>query len=213
MKYYKLLTQDLKSYNNTQWELNKTITVDIPGNTMCTNQVLHCYNHPLLAVILNPIHAAISDPRLFEIEVDEIVAGDGLKFASKSQTLIKEIPLPEISLEQKIEFSIRVAKLVCKDEKWNEWADSWLNGSDKSKKSAWAAGAAAAAAAAYWAAGAAAYWAAANAAGAAAYWAAANTADAYARAAWVRAASAFTDKNEFNQKMIDIIEEIVKVKS
>ena len=127
-KYYKLLSQDLTSFNNTKWELNETITISVPGNQMCTNQVLHCYNHPLLAVILNSIHADIFKPRLFEISVDIIVNSDGLKFASKSQTLIKEIPLPEISTEQVTEFSIRVAKLVCKDEKWNSWADSWLDG-------------------------------------------------------------------------------------
>lgn len=136
-KYYKLLSQDLKSFNNTQWELNKTITVNIPGNTMCSKQVLHCYNHPLLAVLLNPIHADIYTPTLFEINVDEIVNNDGLKFASKSQTLVKKLSIPEISIEQKIEFGIRVAKLVSKDKIWNLWADNWLNGSDKSVESAY----------------------------------------------------------------------------
>lgn len=27
MKFYKLLTQDMTSHNNTKWEVNKTITV------------------------------------------------------------------------------------------------------------------------------------------------------------------------------------------
>lgn len=211
MKYYKLLTQDLKSHNNTQWELNVPVTINIPGNTMCTDQVLHCYNHPLLAVIFNPIHAAISDPRLFEIEVDEIVASDGLKFASKSQTLIKELSIPEITLQQKIEFGIRVAKLVYKDSTWNLWADNWLNGSDKSKESAIAAYNSAAFAALSFV--------------TTSDFFAANAAyrSAYSASTLVYthvicdsiidyAASAASDTNEFNQKMIDIIEEIVKVK-
>ena len=195
MKYYKLLTQEMTSHNNTKWELNVPVTIEKEGNKMCTDQVLHCYNHPLLAVILNPIHANIKNPLLFEISVDNIVASDGLKFASKSQTLIKEIPLPEISLEQKIEFGIRVAKTIYTEKKWNEWADKWLDGSDRSKESA-DNGAADAAYAAY----AAAYGA----------YAAANAVAAYAANA-ANAAAYAAAKNEFNQKMISIIESIVKM--
>jgi len=187
MKYYKLLTQDLKSHNNTQWQIGVPVTIQKEGVEMCTDQVLHCYNHPLLAVLFNPIHADILNPKLFEISVDKIVNTDGLKFASKSQTLIEEISLPQINTEQKVEFAIKVAKIVYKASKWNLWADSWLNGSDRSKESAADARAADAAA-----------------------WAAAYAADA-AAAAWAAASAA--DKNEFNQKMIDIIEEIVNVKA
>jgi hypothetical protein len=219
MKFYKLLTQDLTSHNKTKWELNKTITVTKEGIQMCTDQVLHCYNHPLLALIFNPIHAKISNPRLFEINVDAIVNTDGLKYASKSQTLIKELTIPEITTEQRIEFAIRVAKLVCKDTKWNTWADNWLDKSDRTKESASDAGSAAAYA--YHAAAYAAYDAAkaasaraAYAAHAAAYHAAASAAaSAYAAAADAVAKAAADDEvvyHEFNEKMIEIIESIIK---
>ena len=99
MKYYKLLSQEMTSHNNTKWEVGVPITISKEGNQMCTDQVLHCYNHLMLAVIFNPIHGNIKNPLLFEIEVDKIVNTDGLKFASKSQTLIKEISLPEINIE------------------------------------------------------------------------------------------------------------------
>ena len=209
MKYYKLLDQKMTSHNNTKWEIGVPITISKEGNLMCTDQVLHCYNHPLLAVILNPIHANIKNPLLFEISVDNIVDSDGLKFASKSQTLIKEIPLPEISLEQRVEFSIRIAKLVYTEKKWNEWADSWLNGSDKSRESADDAAYAANGTAYAYATAAAAY-----AANGASY-AANGTAYAYATAATAYASAAVNAaaKNEFNQKTIDIIESIVKVES
>ena len=49
-KYYKLLTQKMTSYNNTKWEIGKTIAVAKPGDKMCSDEVLHCYNHPMLAV-------------------------------------------------------------------------------------------------------------------------------------------------------------------
>jgi hypothetical protein len=213
MKFYKLLTQDLTSHNKTKWELNKTITVTKEGIQMCTDQVLHCYNHPLLAILFNPLHANISNPRLFEIEVDKIVNTDGLKYASKSQTLIKELIIPEISLEQKVEFAIRVAKLVYKDTKWNTWADNWLDKSDRTKESAYAA-----AYAVY------AYHAAANAACHAANAAARAARDAaYADAAADAAADAvnaaanrgayatcYADKDKFNKQMIEIIESIIE---
>jgi hypothetical protein len=219
MKYCKLLTQNLTSRQDTKWEIGVPITVTEAGNEMCSNQVLHCYNHPMLAVIFNPIHADIRNPKLFEIEVDKIVNTDGLKFASKSQTLIKEISLPEIAIEQKVEFAIRIAKLVCKDELWNAWADDWLAGKDRFNKvlalATRDAGRAAGRAAADAAADAAAYTAnaadaadAADAANAAAY--AANAAAyAAAYAAYAADAADADTKNEFNKKMIEIIESIV----
>lgn len=225
MRYYKLLTQEMASHKDTKWEIGVPITITKEGFKMCSDQVLHCYNHPALAVIFNPIHASISSPKLFEISVDKIVNADGLKFASKSQTLIKEISLPEITLEEKIEFAIKVVKLVYKDESWNSWADAWLSGEDRSKNSTDAALAAAltadaAALAAALNADAAAYAAAIAAADAAAYAArfAANATrflfgasanSAYAAHIVTDVAACTDDKNEFNQKMIDIIEEIL----
>lgn len=194
-KYYKLLSQEMTSHNDTKWEIGTTITILKPGKEMCTDQVLHCYNHPLLAVFLNPIHADIKNPLLFEIKVDEIVNSDGLKFASKSQTLLKEISLPEISTEQRIAISIKIAKTVYKDEKWNEWADKWLSGEDRSSAAALGAARAAIAAGA------------AGAAVDAAVDAAVNAAGAYAAHAVAYAAGA--DKNEFNKQLIEIVEEIL----
>ena len=209
MRFYKLLTQDMTSHNDTKWELNIPITVTKEGTEMCTDQVLHCYNHPLLAIVLNPIHADIKNPRLFEIEVDKIVNTDGLKYASKQQTLIKEITIPEISIEQKLEFAIRVTQLILKDTKWNSWADNWLNNTDRTKESAYAAFVDA-----YCATANATVYATANAANAAyaAYATDARAADVYAAANAVNACAAAnaTDKNEFNKQMIEIIESIIK---
>ena len=184
MKYYKLLSKEMTSYNNTKWEIGVPISILKKGNTMCSDEVLHCYNHPFLAAFLNPIHVNIKEPFLFEISVDEIVNTDGLKFASKSQTLLKEIPLPEISREQKIEIAIRITKTVNKNEKWNLWADEWLSGKDRSKESARTYAAYAAYAADY-----------------AAY-------AAYAAAAY---AYVYADKNEFNAQLINIVESVCNI--
>jgi hypothetical protein len=217
MKYYKLLSQDLTSHQDTKWEIGVPITIAKEGVKMCSDQVLHCYNHPMLAVIFNPIHVNIHNPKLFEIEVDKIVNTDGLKFASKSQTLIKEISLPEIAIEQRVEFAIKTVKLVYKNGSWNSWADKWLDGSDRTVHAAYADYAAAHVAAAHVAAAAAdaadAAYAAAHVAAAAADAAdaadAAYAANAAAYAAHAAAYAADADtKNEFNKKMIEIIESI-----
>lgn len=208
MNYYKLLTQEMTSHNNTKWEVGVPIKISKEGNEMCSGSVLHCYNHPMLAVILNPIHANIKNPRLFEISVDRIVNSDGLKFASKSQTLLREISLPEISTEQKVEFGIRVVKTIFNEIEWNLWADKWLSGEDRSVETASTAGTAVycSSTAAYFASASAAYYASADYYASVAYYASGATATA------VNNASTYiVDKEEFNKKMIDIIEKIVKV--
>ena len=140
MKAYKLLDQELKSHHGQfQWEIGKTYTIEKPGNKMCSPEVFHCYNHPLLAALFNPIHISIDNPRLFEIEVPEFVNNDKLKYASKSQKLIKELDLPVITVEQRVEFGIKIAKMVCIEPEWNSWADKWLSGEDRTKESACAA--------------------------------------------------------------------------
>ena len=147
---YKLLTQDLKSYNNTQWHLGETKRVpDTSNYTMCSKEVLHCYAHPLLAAFYNPIHANIQNPRLFKIEIDRVVATDGKKQASLEQTLLIELPLPTISTEQRVHIAILCAKTVYTDKAWNAWADSWLSGKDRTTTSAYAAANAAGYAAAH----------------------------------------------------------------
>lgn len=156
------------------------------------------YEHPLLAVLLNPIHANFNPAtmRLFAAE-GEIVAREGqLKCGVKSLTIVEEIPVPTMTTEQRVKFAILCAKEVCKDSTWNAWADKWLSGEDRSEATAARAARAAAraarataeataeaAAAAAWAATA---WAAEQAEWAA-EWAAAEAARAVARAVAARA--------------------------
>jgi len=44
--------------------------------------------------------------------------------------------LPVITIEQRIAIAILCAKVVYKDKQWNIWADKWLNGTDRSVKTA-----------------------------------------------------------------------------
>ena len=179
----------MMSNGNTKWEIGvKKIKKDTGNYKMCTNNVFHCYSHPVLALFLNPIHANIENPRIFKIKVDRIVASDGLKQASLEQTIIEELIIPKPTLIQTTAFGIICAKHIYKNIKFQSWANNWLSNEDRSSH---AAGAAAGAA---WAAAKAAAWAA-----EAAAWAAARAAaEAAASAAW--AARAAEDAGACNNK-------------
>jgi hypothetical protein len=182
----KLTNQELQTYNNTQWAINEWQIAAGEGE-LCSEGWLHGYEHPLLAVLLNPIHANIENPRLFAIEVGEKIKEDeGLKFGSNKMRLIKELELPQVSLEQRIKFGILCALEVCDNAAFVTWATGWLSGADRSQKAA-ADGAA-------WAA---AYYAAADAA-----WAAVNTATAAAAAA---SAAAWAAADASKGEKIDLI--------
>ena len=133
---YKLTNQNLKTYNSCQWTLGEWKETNGIGS-LCTKGWLHCYSNPLLAILLNPVHAMIKNPKLFECEVEGKCLEDrGMKEGWTRMRLVKEIPLPEISLTQKAAFGILCAKKVCEEETWVNWANNWLNGTDRTGKSA-----------------------------------------------------------------------------
>lgn len=138
----KLLTQDLTSHGGFAWELGKAYALPGAGTELCSGDVFHYYAHPVLAVLFNPIHADIANPRLFACDVVE-VASDGLKYGTKTMALTQELDLPQLATEQRVEFAIRVALRAYNDEGFVKWAQGWLDGSDRSEASARAAWAAA----------------------------------------------------------------------
>ena len=207
MRLYKLTNADGCTKDNTQWEVG--ITHSAKGSQdqdLCSDGFIHAYESPLLAVLLNPIHADFDPLRLWEAE-GEIIKRDGqLKVGCKSLTTIREIPIPAISTEQRVRFAILVSKTVYLENSWSVWATNWLNGKDRTKNAAraaaWAAydtNAANAAAYAVYAA---------NAATAAAYAAyATNAAEAAVDAANAAAyaTTAATAASHFYSKELDLI--------
>ena len=139
MKKYKLTNKEMKTHKGFQWELGKKEVIEKKGNALCTDAVFHFYDHPFLAYIFNSIHADITEPRLFECEVGDIVAHDGTKGGCKAMTLTKELAVKKISTEKIIEFAIRSAMLVYADIGFNNWANGWLTKKDRSEIAARAA--------------------------------------------------------------------------
>ena len=152
MKKYKLTDQDMRTHNGFQWELGKEVITDGDSKKLCTKHWLHYYHHPLLAVLLNPIHANIDNPRLFEAKaLGKHLDDKGLKGGCTKMTLVKEIELPEITLNQKTAFGILCSLEVYKEKGFVKWANNWLSGVDRTAAAAaaFAVDAYAAAAAAY----------------------------------------------------------------
>lgn len=135
MKIYKLTDESNQSYNNTQWGEGVTHETSGEGD-LCGDVFLHAYTHPLLAVLLNPIHENIDNPNLWECEGKVIKDDHGLKVDCKELTTIRQISVPEISTIQKVAFGILCVKERYRDEGWNKWADDWLSGKDRSEESA-----------------------------------------------------------------------------
>ena len=131
MKLYKLTDGDC------QWGENVT---DGKGE-LCGPGFTYWYLDPLLAVMLNPIHRNFDPKTMYLWEGEgEVVKNDyRLKVDCTKATTLRQIPVPEISIEKRIKIAILCAKQIHKGPKWNKWADNWLSGKDRSQESAAAA--------------------------------------------------------------------------
>jgi len=140
MKGYKLVSQNMKTRvgheNETTWEIGKTISVKEGKMELCTNTVIHYYSDPVVAIIMNCIHANITNPRMFEVETSDEYVTDGLKYGCKSITLLGEIDAPKVTLEQKVAFGILSSLFVYKESNFVKWANNWLSGKDRTAAAA-----------------------------------------------------------------------------
>ena len=159
-KLYKLTDEQGRTRagkdNELTWAVGVAHKTAGTGTRLCTADVIHAYEHPLIAVLMNPVHADLNPAkmRLFVAE-GEIVAREGqLKCGVHALKIVEEIAVPTLTTEQRVKFAILCAKCVCTDVAWNAWADKWLSGENRSAwaraaaRAAWAAEAAEAAEAA-----------------------------------------------------------------
>lgn len=136
----KLTTQDGRTRvgfgNETQWGENVTHSGTGAG-ALCGPGYVHAYEHPLVAVLMNPIHADIPNPVLWEGE-GEIALRDGqLKCGCVTFMTLRRIPLPELSTEARVEVAIRCALYVYSKPSFVTWAQAWISGADRSERAAW----------------------------------------------------------------------------
>ena len=95
MKLFKLTEQDDTTYHKlTLWGENvthKKISKESPQ--LCSNDVLHAYSNVNLAFLLNPIHANIISPKLWEA-AGEVVCEDFGKVGCFKLTTLRELVIP-----------------------------------------------------------------------------------------------------------------------
>ena len=102
----------------------------------CARDGYHAYASPEIAVLMNPDHADFDSSRLFEAEGSGECMSGPLELRYQNLTLLKEIPLPAFTFNQRIWFGIQCALKVCDDPVFISWAKNWINGTDRSKESA-----------------------------------------------------------------------------
>jgi hypothetical protein len=109
MLLYKFVSDEFKTKNATRWAVGVKNEAQGLGNALCTDGVLHGYEHPLLAVFLKSQHVEDEFKILIEVDSSEIVARDGLKVGSKRQQMIRQIDAPDITVKQRIEIAKRIS--------------------------------------------------------------------------------------------------------
>ncbi len=125
---YKLTDEDgytrRNEYNQMKWSVGQTNVVHEPGTKLCSNQVIHAYLDPYLAVLFNSQHADFipGKMRLFKAR-GVIVAADSIqKVGVKSLEILEELEVPTLTVEQKraIGIAILIAIPVISDATKNE---------------------------------------------------------------------------------------------
>lgn len=138
MKAYKLTNENGQTRGGMQW--GEGVTHSAMGNNpnLCSNGWIHFYTDLLLAVFMNPAHARFKDPIAWECET----AGEELhgvdKSGCKTLTTLRRVELPVVTITQRMAFGILCAKKVCLDAPFQEWANKWLNGTDRGYTAAYA---------------------------------------------------------------------------
>lgn len=137
---YKLITRGRKTRegcpNETYWPIGEWREATGTGG-LCSDGMLHCYSDPCLALFLNCIHADINNPIVCEVETAGESRRDGqLKSGYKRMRVIRDLDIPEPTMEQRIMFAIWCGLLSYGSYDFTTWAEGWLNNRDRSAQAA-----------------------------------------------------------------------------
>ena len=134
--YCKWVSNNMKTLNS-KWEVG--IPKELPQRDdlqLRYSGLFHYFLHPLLAVLFKEKYGCYFYTKLYEVLPEgKIVKGHGRSGATKL-TLVKELEIPEITLNQQIAFGIFCVKEVYSDKVFISWANKWLSGEDRSRQSA-----------------------------------------------------------------------------
>ena len=134
--YCKWVSENMTTRNNTHWEIG--VPNECSGQNyiqLCQEGVFHYNHHPLLAVMFKYSHGCDNYTKLYEIKPQGVIVEGWDKSGSTILTLIKELEIPKINRFHKAAFAILCSLSFCKDQIYIDWANNWLNGKDRSRKS------------------------------------------------------------------------------
>ena len=137
---YKLTDEQGNTRNNTHWDVGTKHEVPrdlrICTHPLCTSSYIHAYENPLVAVLMNPAHAKFKAPILWRA-VGWVSRREGeSKCGCFSLRIIEKLPLPEISVAQRIRIGIYSALSICSEPDFVLWAKNWLAGTDRTVSAA-----------------------------------------------------------------------------
>jgi len=103
VKLYKLTNQENETKHNTKWGVNITqaIPKEAQCKALCSYGILHAYKSIELGLLLNPAHADIEDPKIWEAKGTVVVKDYG-KVGCFELTTVKEIPVPNWYTDEKL---------------------------------------------------------------------------------------------------------------
>jgi hypothetical protein len=91
MKTYKLTDENNQTRGGTQWGPGICHTAIGDGEELCSDGWIHFYTNPLIAILMNPVHANFLNSRLWECETSGAELHVPLKSGCKTLKTVKEI--------------------------------------------------------------------------------------------------------------------------
>jgi len=134
---YKLTRPDCTTYGGFKYKVGQLYTFSSTGD-LCGPGYSHAYLSIATAVLHNPIHIAY-DPAILWRAEGVIAAHEGaMKIGCSTIRLIEPCPMPQVTVEQRVAYAIRLA-WPFGTPAWRTWALDWLNGTNRTLAAAKAA--------------------------------------------------------------------------
>jgi hypothetical protein len=134
MKLFKLTDEHDRTFGGCQWGEGVEHMTSGKGE-LCGPGWLHAYTDPLVAVLLNPIHANFNNAHLWEADGD-VGAEHNLKVGCTRLTTVRRLDMPEIGVEQRVRFAVLCALETNSNPAFVAWARGWLRALDRTGRSA-----------------------------------------------------------------------------
>ena len=81
--YYKLTDEYGCTRNEVQWGPGVSHSAEGEESRLCTSGCIHFYRDPLIAILMNPVHANFAKPRLWECVAEGEVIHEPLKSGAR----------------------------------------------------------------------------------------------------------------------------------